>query len=116
MSISDDILSKIGVKYEDLTTAERGTLNQWMQALQSNQLTVEMVKSFVGNLRDTIENNLIQEPEFNYILFFKVPNRKQILLKARLKNIMLFDAFLSTPEKAKRALKQQIAGMVSDRK
>lgn len=112
----DEILEKAGFTYEQLNTAEKETLMGWMKSLQSNQLTVDMVRSFVRSLRESIVNQLIEEPEFNYIFIFKVANRKQILLKARLRNIMLIEAFLSTPEKARESLEQTLKGFADSRK
>lgn len=114
MSFIDNILEKTGLKYEDLSSAERETLIQWTTMLDNNQLTVEKIRFFVKSLRDSIENELIDEPEFIRVLFFKVLNRKQILLKARLKNIILFDSLLTSPERAKKSMESQVASLVSN--
>jgi hypothetical protein len=100
----NEILQKFGLQYEDLNGAERGTLNSWMTALQQNELTVNTIKLYIGAMRDAVEAE-ITTTENN--------SKKDLLLKARLRNYMLLEAFLSTPEKAKKALERAVAGIVS---
>ena len=107
MGVIEQILTKVGLKYEDLTTAERETLIQWTQVLQSNQLTIPNVKTFVHSLRDSVEQELANT-NFN--------SKQDIFLKARLRNLMLIEAFLSSPEQAQQALDRAIAGLVSVKK
>ena len=103
----DEILTKLGLKYEDLTASELETLNSWMSSLQQGQLTTEKVKEFIHSMRDMIENELTKTSH----------NSKQdIFLKARLRNCMLLEAFLTTPEKAKQQLERALAGIVSSHK
>lgn len=109
----DQILERLGMKYEDLNSSEQATLNQWLEALNKSQLSLEQVKTYITTMRDSVSQELIDEPEYIRILFFKFTNRKQILLKARLRNYLLLEAFLSTPEKAKFALDKALAGLVS---
>lgn len=114
-NVTDEILTRLGLKFEDLSAAERQTLMGWTEALESNQLTVAGVKSFVHSLKEQIEIELVDEPEFIYFLFFKVLNRKQIYLKARLRNIMLLEAFLSSPDKAKAAIERAMGEIARKR-
>jgi hypothetical protein len=107
-----DILEKFGLKYEELNTSEIDTLNGWMAKVDSKIVTLEDIKTMILSMRDAVERELINEPEFIYIFFFKCLNRKQILLKARLQNYLLILDFLTTPEKAKKALERAIEGMV----
>ncbi len=107
MGVVDDILMKIGLKYEDLTEAERETLTQWTQVLQSNQLTLDSVRQFVRSLRDGVEQELTKT-DFG--------SKQDMFLKARLRNLMLLEAFMVGPEKAKEAVDRAIAGIVSNRK
>lgn len=96
----DKVLVELGLKYEDLTSAERDTLNSWMQALQSNQMTIESVKGYITSMRDAVEQELEKSDN---------PKELDILLKARLKNYRLLDAFLTSPEKAKTAIERSLA-------
>jgi hypothetical protein len=113
MSLINDVLAKFGLKEEDLDTpghsGEMETLLKMQQTIQKNQVSVESTRSYVASLREAVTRELIDEPEFNYIFIFKVPNRKQILLKARLKNYLLLEAYLSSPER----MKQEMEDIVS---
>ena len=106
MNPMDRILQRLGLKFDDLTSAERETLMGWMDALKSNQINVSVVKDFVHSLRDNIEGEIV-----------KVENgtKQDTYLKARLRNIMLLEAFLSTPEKAQQALDRAVAGIAENR-
>ena len=102
--IIEDVLRKLNLKYEDLNSAEKETLHTWMEALNQNKLTLERVKSYIAAMRDQVEQELTKTNH----------NCKQdIFLKARLRNYLLLEAFLSTPEKAKEAIDRVIAGIAS---
>lgn len=102
----DEILNKFGLTYEDLNKSEKEQLEIWMNALQTNQLTTDKIKEHLSAMRFSVEQELVNEPETRFIFFI---NRKQILLKARLRNYMLLEAFLSSPERAKAAIEQSIS-------
>lgn len=99
----DQILERLGLKYEDLKPAERDTLATWMESLNKNQLTLEGVKGYIASMRDSVEQELTKTGH---------DTKQDLLLKARLRNYMLLEAFLSTPEKAKQALERAMAGLV----
>lgn len=101
----DEILQRVGLKYEDLQKEERETLNTWVKSLQQNALSTEKVKEYIAAMRDAVEQELTETTH----------NTKQdIFLKARLRNYMLLEAFLSTPAKAKQALDNALAGLVGN--
>jgi hypothetical protein len=100
----NEILEKLGLKYEELNSAERDTLNSWMEGLSKNQLSVEKIREYVSSMRDSVEVELADT---------KNGSKQDLLLKARLKNYMLLEAFLLTPEKAKAALERSMAGLAS---
>lgn len=112
MSILDDLLANTGLKYEDLDSpghlGEKEYLLNMVKQLETRALTVEDIKQTISQMRVRVTQDLIEEPEFNYIFIFKVPNRKQILLKARLKNYILLEEALLTPEKIKKAIEAQL--------
>jgi len=101
MGVMDDILQRYNLKYEDLNSAERDQLHQWMEDLSKNELTIAKVRTYIQNMRDTVEIELS-----------KVDNgsKQDTLLKARLRNYLLLDAFLTSPEKAKTALDRALKG------
>jgi|SRR3990167_916214 len=99
----DEILEKVGLKYEDLSVMERETLNTWMESLSKNELTLSRVKEYIATMRDSVEHELSNTTH---------ETKQDIFLKARLRNYMLLESFLSTPEKAKKALDGALAGLV----
>ena len=107
----DDILKKFGVKFEDLNTVERDTLLGWVEAMNQNKLTLSTVKEYISRMKDSVAEQLADEPEFERVLIFSFPNRKQILLKARLRNYILFESLLESPERAKKAVEKAVANI-----
>ena len=131
MGVIDEILLKTGLKYEDLTIAERETLMQWTQVLDSNQLDVDAVRQFVHSLKGSVQSELeaikSETPHSwvslvaLFIPFYGLirkwyQDERRIYLEARLRNLMLLEAFLVGPKKAREALDRAIAGFVSSRK
>lgn len=98
----DKILERFGISYSDLSGSEKETLNGWMETLSRNVLTLESVRAYILAMKDSVEQELTQTTH----------NSKQdIFLKARLRNYLLLEAYLSTPEKAQKAIEQQLSSM-----
>jgi hypothetical protein len=99
----DQFLEKVGLKYEDLNPLEKETLNTWMESLQKGQLSVEKIKEYVTAMREAVEQELSKSD---------LGSKQDLFLKARLRNYMLLDAFLSTPERAKQQIESAISSMI----
>jgi len=126
----DEILQRAGLNYDDLTSAERDTLGQWTKSLQEKRLAVPQVQDYIRSMRSAVETELTEEQSdpsnwFGimalFIPFYGVVkkwyhDKKTLGLQARLKNYMLLEAFLDTPEKARKALDQAVAGLVSNKR
>jgi len=102
-----EVLEKIGLKYDDLSKVELETFHSWEEALVKSQVTVESIRKYIKAMRDSVEQELTVS---------NIKTKQDIFLKARLRNYMLIEAYLSTPEKAKEALDRAVAGLVSKRK
>jgi len=100
---TEEILKKLGLKYDELTTQERETLSSWMTALEQSKLNIDGIKAYIASMRDAVEQELTET---------KHNTNHDLFLKARLRNYMLLEAFLSTPEKAKQAMEKAMAGIV----
>ena len=99
----DKLLERVGLKYDDLNPNEKETLNTWISALQKSRVTPEKVREYVTSMKHSVEQELSKTDH----------NTKQdIFLKARLRNYLLLEAFLTTSKKAKEQLEQAVAGMV----
>ena len=99
----DELLTKAGLKYEDLNAVERETLNTWMEALQKGQVSVEKVREYITSMKEAVEQELSKSD---------LGSKQDLFLKARLRNYMLLDAFLTTPERAKQQIENAISSMV----
>jgi hypothetical protein len=125
--MEDDILSKFGINWEDLDKpgfeGERETLESWLKALETNQLTLENVKDYIKSLRENAELELTKHynTPSTWISFLSLIcpliaiirkwyiDKAQLEVKARLRSYLLIENFLSTPEKAKKAIERQLA-------
>lgn len=110
MNVTSAIEEKFGLKIETLNALEKETYFKMLDTVQKAQMTPEKLKEYISTMREAVERELINEPELNYIFIFPFPNRKQILLKARLQNYVLLEGFLNSPQKAK----EQLENMVSN--
>ena len=104
---TDQILKKFNLEYEDLNAVEKETLHSWVEALGKNKLTLTDVKRFIASMKEAVEKDLCVAD---------LDSKKDLLLKARLRNYMLLEAFLSTPERAKEALERTMSGVVGVKK
>ena len=98
----DDLLTRLGLKYEELNKLEKETLGTWMQSLRQNKLTLEQVRGYVVSMRSAVEQDLVKA---------KLGKHQDIYLKARLRNYMLLEAFMDSPKKAEQALERSLAGL-----
>lgn len=116
-STYEQILDKYGLTEADLDSpghaGERETLVAWANQLSKGDLSMSQVRENVETMRYEVELELINEPEFNTVFFglIKVPNRKCILLKARLHNYLVLEAFLAGPGKQRKAVERAINNM-----
>ena len=116
MSITSEIEEKMDLKIESLNILEKETYFKMLEAVQKAKMTPEKLKQYIISMRDAVAKELIQEPEFIRVFIFKFDNRKQILLKARLQNYMLLEAFLNSPEEAKEQLESMISNLGRNRR
>lgn len=100
----DEMLKKYGLKYEDLSSQERATAHQWVSSLQQGQLSLEKVREYLQTMRSQVEEELTKTGH---------DSKQDLFLKARLRNYMLLESFLISPEKAKERLEATIASIAS---
>jgi hypothetical protein len=92
----EQILEAFGIKdYDDLTSVEKETLNKWVEQVEKTAITIEDVKRGVIAMREGVESELANYPK---------RDRKDLYLKARLRNLVVIEAILLRPDKAKAAL------------
>ena len=101
------LLEDKGIKYEDLNAAEKETLSKWEQTLAKNELTLQHVKDYIPRLIEAVEREITDVKESTSIWSFLF-RKKDIFLKARLRNYLMIQDFLSTPDRAKKYIEQSI--------
>lgn len=121
----DAILAKKGLKFEDLDREEQETLNTWMDAFNKSQVNIPSLREWIAKMRDSVATSLTELEEspttWLSLLCFLIPligiirkwylDQRRVALTARLRNYILLEAMLSTPEKARAAIEKQISGM-----
>ena len=103
----DDILEKYNLKYEDLLEDEKKTLSEWMKNLNNAELTITNIKDYITRMKVTVEEELTKTG---------LDSKQDLFLKARLRNYMLLESYLESPQRAKKALESAISGIKLDRK
>ncbi len=86
-----------GYKYEELTKDEQKTVEQWAEGLGNKTLTIDDVKGYIASMRHSVEVEMTA---------WNLDKDQDLFLKARLRNLMMLDAFLTSPDKAKKAIER----------
>ena len=110
--ILDQFLEKRGVKVEDLVGEELNVYTKMLETLESRPITIEDVKMSIRKAREEVSRELVETDEYEYVLWFRVVNRKHVGLKARLKNYLLLEAFMQSKEAAKKELEKYIQSQI----
>ena len=100
----EEILQKFNLKFEDLLPDERATLNQWMSVLNKDGLTVDGIKQYVNQMKDSVEAELSVTTN---------SSKQDTFLKARLRNYLLLASFLEGPKKAKESMERALSGIAT---
>lgn len=112
MSLLDQILTKVGVEYDDLNSAERSTLDQMLQSVKKNEVTVTTIKQYIDDMIGITSEQLadmnMKRPSF---WAFMWRFRRETQLKARLKNYIFLQRMLDTPKKAQKAIEEALAAL-----
>lgn len=126
MSKMDEYLKKYGLKYEELNSAERTTLKNWQESLNTNPMTIRSVYGYIKNLRVAVEQELDTfrketPPNFLSLLALLLPfygivkkwyqDEHKVYLEARLHNLLLIESFMIGPARAKQAMDRAVKNM-----
>jgi hypothetical protein len=103
---TDKLLEQYGLKYEDLNNAEKETLTTTINSIQKNQLTVEKIKEAISVMKASVEQELTK---------CDLTKEQDLFLKARLRNYLLLENFLTSPAKAKQMLEQMLQNVKSSK-
>lgn len=90
----DEALAALGLKFEDLTKEERKYYLEQLKVMAERPLGAEDIRFYIGKMRRSVEEELTK---------FDLGNKQDLFLKARLRNYMLLEEFLTTHARAKAA-------------
>lgn len=121
----DEYLKRHNLKYDDLTPTERETFHTMMSSVQQGQLTVEKIRDYITSMKNSVESELSTRKDspqnFISLLTYFIPiigiirkwyqDQYEISLKARLRNLMLLEVMLSSPEKVRQQVERSLAGI-----
>lgn len=106
--MDDEILKGTGLKFEDLSPFEKETYFKRLKKLKDEPFTVEDIKENVRKMREEVEMELVDTPEYVHVFIFKVINRKHLELKARLKNYLLLEMYITGRQKMKKRIAEEL--------
>lgn len=106
---TDDLLASMGLKYEDLKAAERETFNRKLKELEKSEITLSSWKEHISQMKTSIELEMSKLSEED--LDDKQVRARMKYLLARLKNYILMEAYMQTPERAKEQFKIQLSSL-----
>ena len=90
--ILTEILTKLGLKYEDLNSDEKETYRNWEEVLVNKEMTMENIKQFLNTVILQIETDLIQPDN---------SDKKDSFLKAQLRCYKTILFFIESPKQSK---------------
>ncbi len=88
-----------GVKYSEMTPDEKKTFESMLDSVRKHTLSVDMIRDYIHSMRDAVEQELTR---------FDLTKEEDLYLKARLRNYMLLESFLISPERAKKELEKAL--------
>lgn len=103
----DQLLEKVGIKKDDLTADEAETLKQWATQLETRQMNLHDVESYVNSMITSVEKELFERPQTLVDVLFR--KKRHAHLMARLNNYMLLRDLLSSPARARAKIEEQIS-------
>ena len=80
---------------DKLSAEERSTYLEHLKIAEGKPLSIDSVKDFARSMITQIERLLVDSPEGSI---------DSLALKARLKNMLVLEAYLFSPERAKKAI------------
>jgi hypothetical protein len=99
----DKLLEKAGLRFEDLSKDEQQTILTWTDTIQKSAISVEKIKGYITSMREAVERELSM---------IDLGSKQDTFLKARLRNYLLLEALMISPEKAQEQLENMLSGLV----
>src|SRR5437660_8726196 len=105
------LLEKYNLTFEELNSAERATLLSWAEKLKTKTLTADDIKTHVASLITAVEKELagLETPTSFWLWLFGA--KRDVYVKARLKNYLMLQDFLLGPERARQFVETHLQNM-----
>ena len=123
----DKLLAKKGLKFSELTADEQEVMHAWIEAFNKSEVNVHKIRGHMERMRLSVEDALtkVNETPTDWLSLFSlfIPfvgiirkwymDQQRLMLTARLRNYILLEALLLSPERAKESIERSIASMTS---
>ena len=107
----EDLLGQFGLSLDELNAAERQTLNDWLGKLRSKQLTLPDVQEHLASLVSALEREIAGLETPPTLVSWLFASRRQLYLRARLKNYLMIQDFLLGPQRAEKWVTAQVQNL-----
>ncbi len=102
MSLTDDIEQKTGIRIEKMTAVEKETYFAMLHEVEKAQMTLEKLRDHIIAMREAVGVELCKHD---------LGSEQDLFLKARLKNYILLESLLVSPQRAKEQLEDMVANI-----
>lgn len=99
MSVLNDLLDKLKLKYEDLSAEEKKTYEEYAQVLSQPEVTIDDLKAFIP-----AQLKRLQSEQNDY----RNTEKKDLFLKAQIRNLEMIYAFIQGPEARRKWLEETL--------
>ena len=102
MDLIKEIEDKKGIKVEDLNPLEKETFFKMLEVVEKSQMTPGRLKDYIVAMKMAVEQDLTKSV---------LGKEEDLFLKARLKNYILLEAFLTSYKRAKAQLEDMVSNI-----
>jgi hypothetical protein len=102
------LLENHGFKIEELNSQERDTLEKWSKAWQQQEMSVSKIQEMLNGLVDATQKELADLKESTSFWSWLFNRKKDIFLKARLRNYLTLRDFVTGPERARKFIEENL--------
>jgi hypothetical protein len=102
------LLEEHGLKLEELNSSERETLDKWSKAWQQQEMSVPKIRELLENLIDGTQKELADLKESTSFWSWLFNRKKDIFVKARLRNYLTLRDFIAGPERARKFIEENL--------
>lgn len=106
MSVLHNLLEKLNLKYEDLTAEEKKTYEEYTAVLSQPEVTIEDLKAFLP-----AQLKRLQSEQNEY----RNTEKKDLYLKAQIRNLEMIFAFIQGPEARKKWLEETLTKQLKNK-